>query len=646
MEEIEGAASVDGMGTDEGFHFATVADAEAGCVEESDLGELPGDGFVGSDAVEVATFDHEGAWGDEGGHFGVVEGAAEVELEDFVFAGPDIAVAALGTGGGGILADPFIEVGGTDGQDVTGDERRDAHGGFAAVTEAIEADAGGVDKGQVLEPGDDLLMLRDDGGEEGLAEGITLALEGAETVFEDVGVLGRERDESAVREASGVVVIGVVISFDEVLGATFKSVLADHHRTTFAGLEILWNQQDSVRDDVGEHIEDDFVTGPAFAFVGAAGARGGRQQRVVEATDDFFGELLAIRFDGPGMGFDGRGVEPAHEGAAHLRADREQMLIVAVDLMELTELAVDGIGEWTGDVEGSGSGGEGGVWMELMEERLKGFSGGERALAGVAAGQGEAGLGLQRLDEMSESGELGFDHADFRRGEAAGSTAAVASEGQFRTLRGFNHEGTRRNHGCEFGVAKMLEKPEHGTVEGFLPDAGTVIEMATDCDRLDAGVEGAGEQRDPSAFTPAEDSDGKGGGLVGGGGRVPIDQGEDLLDFVAGDGATEFEGGAMEEFAGSEAGTSEVGTAIPVDDDGDDDAAPAFGETAGELGFGKNAGDETGELFGGMGGVGDGDDGGDGRLAGGGQEEAFALDIGKGVPTDGVDFVAVVTGQQ
>ncbi len=190
MEEVEGATPMDGVWADEGFHLASVADAEACGVEESDLGELPGDGFVGGDAVEVAALDHERAWGDECGHLGVVEGAAEVELEDLVFAGPDIAVPALGAGGGGVLADPLIEVGRADGQDITWDEGRDAHGGFAAIAQAIETDSGGVDKGQSLEPGDDLLMLGDDGGEQGFPKGITLALEGSEAVFEDVGVLG------------------------------------------------------------------------------------------------------------------------------------------------------------------------------------------------------------------------------------------------------------------------------------------------------------------------------------------------------------------------------------------------------------------------------------------------------------------------
>ena len=86
MEEVEGAVAVDGVGADEPFDFGAVAEAEFGLVEVADFGEFEGDHVVGGDAVEVAAFDHEGAGGDEGGHLGVVEGVAEVPLEDLVFA--------------------------------------------------------------------------------------------------------------------------------------------------------------------------------------------------------------------------------------------------------------------------------------------------------------------------------------------------------------------------------------------------------------------------------------------------------------------------------------------------------------------------------------------------------------------------------
>ena len=77
---------------------AAVADAQPGLVEEPDLGELVRHVLVGADAVEVTPFDHERPRRDQGGHLGVVERAAQVELEDLVLAGPDVAVRARGRG--------------------------------------------------------------------------------------------------------------------------------------------------------------------------------------------------------------------------------------------------------------------------------------------------------------------------------------------------------------------------------------------------------------------------------------------------------------------------------------------------------------------------------------------------------------------
>ena len=94
VEKVERALAVDGVRPDEPFDFAAVADAELGGVEEAHLGELVGDRFVGGHAVEVAAFDHERTRGDQGGHLGVIERAAEIEFEDLVLAGPDVAVRA------------------------------------------------------------------------------------------------------------------------------------------------------------------------------------------------------------------------------------------------------------------------------------------------------------------------------------------------------------------------------------------------------------------------------------------------------------------------------------------------------------------------------------------------------------------------
>lgn len=117
MAEVEGGFAVDRVGTHEPFDFGAVWDPEFCVVEVADFGEFVGDCFVRGDAIEMAALDHEWARGNKCSHFGIVEGVAEVPFEDFVFAGPDIAV---GTKCAGILPDPLVEVGGADGEGVIG----------------------------------------------------------------------------------------------------------------------------------------------------------------------------------------------------------------------------------------------------------------------------------------------------------------------------------------------------------------------------------------------------------------------------------------------------------------------------------------------------------------------------------------------
>ena len=56
------------------------------------------DPLIGRDAVEVPPFDHEGPRSDQRRHLGVAEGAAQIELEDFVLLRPDVAVRRAGRG--------------------------------------------------------------------------------------------------------------------------------------------------------------------------------------------------------------------------------------------------------------------------------------------------------------------------------------------------------------------------------------------------------------------------------------------------------------------------------------------------------------------------------------------------------------------
>jgi len=51
---------------------------------------------IGGDAVEMPALDHEWSWRDQCRHFGVIEGAAQVEFENFIFGGPDVGIGAGG----------------------------------------------------------------------------------------------------------------------------------------------------------------------------------------------------------------------------------------------------------------------------------------------------------------------------------------------------------------------------------------------------------------------------------------------------------------------------------------------------------------------------------------------------------------------
>src|SRR5688572_23314312 len=98
------------MGAVEEFDFGTVGDLQID-VEELYARVFGGDHVVWPDSVAMASFDHEGARADKRGHFGIVERAAQIELEDLVLARSDIRVR---TARGRILPDPFIEVGRAD----------------------------------------------------------------------------------------------------------------------------------------------------------------------------------------------------------------------------------------------------------------------------------------------------------------------------------------------------------------------------------------------------------------------------------------------------------------------------------------------------------------------------------------------------
>src|SRR6266851_568889 len=197
VQKIESSFPVDRVRADEPFDLGAVTDPQFGGVELAHLRKFVAHGFVRRDAVEMAALDHEGPRRDQGRHLRVVEGAAQIELEDFIFPAPNVAVRAARRG---VLPDPLVEIRRADRKTIVRHQWRNAHRRLAAVTQAVKADALRVNEEQRRQPIDNLLVLRNDRGEQRLLQRIALALERAEAVGEKVKILRRERDEPALRQ--------------------------------------------------------------------------------------------------------------------------------------------------------------------------------------------------------------------------------------------------------------------------------------------------------------------------------------------------------------------------------------------------------------------------------------------------------------
>ena len=87
-----------------------LADAEL-VVVAFDLGIFPGDPLIRSHAVVMPAFDHERTRRHQVRQLGIVRDVSHIPLKDLVLVGEDVAVAIFG---GGVLHDPFVEVGGAD----------------------------------------------------------------------------------------------------------------------------------------------------------------------------------------------------------------------------------------------------------------------------------------------------------------------------------------------------------------------------------------------------------------------------------------------------------------------------------------------------------------------------------------------------
>src|SRR5260370_1765517 len=71
------------------------------------FGEFVSDCLIGRDSVEVAALDHERPRRDQRSHLGVIKSAAEVKLENLIFAHPNLAARAER---GFVFTDPIVEI--------------------------------------------------------------------------------------------------------------------------------------------------------------------------------------------------------------------------------------------------------------------------------------------------------------------------------------------------------------------------------------------------------------------------------------------------------------------------------------------------------------------------------------------------------
>ena len=86
-----------------------------------------------------------------------------------------------------------------------------------------------VDKGLCGQPLEGVLVLGDDKREQREFERVGQALQDAEVVLADVGILRCVGDKTALGQAAGVAVVGGVVDgrVGHVLGAALQTVLAD-----------------------------------------------------------------------------------------------------------------------------------------------------------------------------------------------------------------------------------------------------------------------------------------------------------------------------------------------------------------------------------------------------------------------------------
>lgn len=185
--------------------------------------------------------------------------------------------------------------------------------------------------GKSFEPVKYLLVLWSDDGEKAFAERIGFALEGSEPVFEDIEVLGSKSNEAAFGEFGGKVVISIMIAGNDFLRASFKSVLAYNNGAFLAFFDVVWDKYYAIGDHIFENVEHNFVSGPVAGGLPFARAWIWREKLIVEAADELFVKIFAIRLGGCNILLDGAELEVLHELSARVGTFGKDSLVVLVD---------------------------------------------------------------------------------------------------------------------------------------------------------------------------------------------------------------------------------------------------------------------------------------------------------------------------
>ena len=140
----------------------------------------------------------------------------------------------------------------------------------------------GIREGEFAQPSHDLSMLGHHEREKSFSHRVGLPLERTKLVSHQVWVLGCEYDVAFFAELGCEIMIGSMIALDHVFWASFQTVLAYHHRTPLAGLNVLRHEEDAIGEELRVHVENDFVPRPFLPhriFFGNEGREGANPLR-------------------------------------------------------------------------------------------------------------------------------------------------------------------------------------------------------------------------------------------------------------------------------------------------------------------------------------------------------------------------------